>query len=126
MKAQIKIGNNIITGEGNNPQEVLDEIIALTEIFGQYKCGKCGSENLKYRKRVAKDKTGKKEYVYYELICVDCGAKLSFSQTDNGVLYPNRYLRDENGDFVLNEKGWKTIKGSDGWTKWDKELGKEV
>jgi DNA-directed RNA polymerase subunit RPC12/RpoP len=45
-----------------------------------YKCGKCGSENIKFSARKAsKDKT---EYVFPEIYCFDCKAKRPMGEYD--------------------------------------------
>ena len=71
------------------------------EVFEESKCGKCGSENLKFVVRTVDDNE------YFELRCMDCGAKLAFgSMKKGGGLFPKR----KDGDNWLPDNGW---------TKWN-------
>ena len=61
---------------------LFQQLANFQEIFAETKCGKCGSENIRFQVRNVDDN------LYYELRCMDCGAKLAFR---------------------CHEKGWKTI-----------------
>jgi ribosomal protein L40E len=66
-------------------------------VFEETKCGKCGSENLRFVVRTVD------ENEYFELRCMDCGAKLAFgSMKKGGGLFPKR----KDGDNWLPDGGW--------------------
>lgn len=53
------------------------------EVFGQTKCGNCGSPNLKLRHRTPSG------YEYFSVQCQDCHHELKFGQQkDSGRLFP--------------------------------------
>lgn len=90
-------------------KQLFEELALFQEVFDECACGKCGSENLKFVTRTVDDNT------YYELRCLDCGAKLTFGVNKNGkTLFPKR--KDENGQWLPDR----------GWVKWDKNLQKNV
>lgn len=92
-------------------------------MFGEEVCGKCGCKNLRYQVRSVPD--GKKSsFEYFELVCSDCWAKLSYGQSDDGALFPVRYQR-EGKEYVRDENGNKVRKGTNGWVKFSKETGRE-
>ena len=115
--------------EGETVKDLFHQFAVIDEILGQYKCGKCGSENLKFVVRKATDKSGKKEYLYYELHCRDCGAKFKFGVgNDSGELFPKPFKQDENGEDIRDDNGRKVWAGgaeSKGWTKYNFETGEE-
>jgi len=93
--------------------DLFSKIAGLQEVFGNSKCGKCGSTNLRYVVRDSKDKDGN-DLTYFELWCLDCGAKLRFGQhRSGGTLFPKR--KDKDGNWI----------GDKGWVKWNKETNKE-
>ena len=125
MKVQVKLTpTTIVEAEGKNPVEVFQELATLSEVFGESKCGRCGGTDLKYVVRNVQD--GKKTYSYFELRCLnkDCRAKLSFGQTDDGIIYPKRY-KTEDKEAVLDENGKRVVLGKWGWTIYNRETGKE-
>lgn len=71
-------------------------------------CGKCGGHNISYR---ARDVDGN---IFYEKVCTDCWAKLSFGahKKPAGSLFGKR--KGEDGSKLP----------SNGWLKYDKETGK--
>lgn len=99
MKASYKANDKLqfeVQGEGQ--KEIFKELAAIQEIFGETKCGVCGSENIKFVVRAVDDNE------YYELRCMDCGAVLAFGQhKKGGTLFPKR--KDEKGEYMPN-KGW--------------------
>ena len=105
MKATYRVNEKIsfeIESEGQ--KELFKELATVQEIFGESKCGVCGSENIKFVVRTVEDNE------YYELRCMDCGATLSFGQhKKGGTLFPKR--KDENGNWLENG----------GWHKWQKD-----
>ena len=124
MKAQIRVGNNYVTGEGDTPLEVFKQVAALTEVFGETECRKCHGTDLQYVVRNATD--GKKQYIYPEVRCnnLDCRAKLSFGQSEDGVIYPKRY-KMEGKEVVVDKNGKKEVLGSWGWRRYNKDTGEE-
>ena len=102
MKASYKLSDKLqFEVEGEGQKEIFKEIASIHEIFGETKCGMCGSENIKFVVRVVEDNE------YYELRCMDCGATLAFGQhKKGGTLFPKR--KDEKGEYMPNR----------GWYKW--------
>jgi len=83
--------------------DVFEKLHNFQEVFGETKCGKCQSENLKY---VVRTVDGNK---YYELQCITCQAKLQFGvHKVGGSIFPKR--KDNQGNWLNNR----------GWVKWNK------
>lgn len=103
MKLHYKANDRLtfeIDGEGE--KEIFRELAAIQEIFGETKCGMCGSTNLRFVSRIVDDNE------YFELRCRDCGAVLAFGQhKKGGTLFPKR--KDKEGNRLPNN----------GWHKWD-------
>jgi len=99
MKAKYKVGDKLeFELDGAGQKELFKEIASIQEIFGEVKCGICGSENIKFVVRVVDDNE------YYELRCMDCGAVLSYGQhKKGGTLFPKR--KDADGNYTKNN-GW--------------------
>jgi hypothetical protein len=99
MKAKYKVGDKLeFELDGAGQKELFKEIASIQEIFGETKCGICGSENIKFVVRVVDDNE------YYELRCMDCGAILSYGQhKKGGTLFPKR--KDADGKWMKNN-GW--------------------
>lgn len=124
MQVQIKISpTTIVTAEADNQLELFRQLASLTEVFGEDKCKKCGSP---YRYQVRTVTDGKKEYTYPELVCTnrECRAKLSYGQSEGGIIYPKRF-KQKDGEYVMNEDGRKVVKGNWGWAIYNKETGEE-
>lgn len=106
MKAHYRAFNGrlIIEVEGSNIKELFEQIGPVAEVLdGDDSCGKCSSPHIFPRSREAQG------FVYYELVCSDCGAKLSFGQhKEGGTLWPKR--EDDNGN-KLDNKGWHIYLG---------------
>lgn len=102
MKAKYKVGDKLeFELDGAGQKELFKEIANIQEVFGETKCGICGSENIKFIVRVVDDNE------YYELRCMDCGAILSYGQhKKGGTLFPKR--KDSDGNYMPNN----------GWHKW--------
>ena len=111
-----------VVAEGETQLDVFKNLASAQEVFGEEKCGKCGSENLRFQVRNVVD--GKKNYDYPELVCRDCWAKLSYGQSDDG-LFPVRYERKDK-EYVRDANGNKVKKGDMGWVKFDKVTGVEA
>lgn len=117
MQARVNLGNGVvIVGNGNTPAEAFQEVAAMSEAFGESQCGKCKGTDLRFTVRNVQD--GKKNYTYYEMRCLNkaCKAKLAMGQGDGGVLYPNRFKKDDDGEYVVDKDGRRQFKGSNGWT----------
>jgi hypothetical protein len=62
----------------------------ITEVFGQRKCGNCGSTNLKLRHRTPQG------YDYYDVQCQDCRHEQKFGQAkETGRLFPKGWSAPE-------------------------------
>lgn len=107
MKLKYKVSDKLeFELEGAGQKEVFKELATIQEIFGEEKCGLCGSTNFKF---VVRNVDGND---YYELRCSDtkCKAILAFGQhKKGGTLFPKR--KDDNGNYLPNN----------GWHKWKKE-----
>ena len=110
MKANYTTQNGRITVEfeGDTQKSIFEQIGKFQEVFEQAQCGKCGSENLRFQVRNVDDN------LYYELKCVDCGAKLAFGvMKKGGRLFPKR--KDKEGNWLPDG----------GWVKWNPDTQKE-
>jgi ribosomal protein L40E len=108
MKLNYKTGNGKISVEfeGDSQKDLFGQIAAFQEVFEETKCGKCGSENLRFVVRTVDEND------YYELRCMDCGAKLAFGvNKKGGGLFPKR--KDADGKYLADK----------GWQKWNAEKG---
>ena len=91
-------GRLVFKVEGTTLKDVIEQISPIAEVFdGDVSCGKCSSPNIYPRMRTAKD------FEYYELVCSDCEAKLSFGQRKDGGLWAKR--KDDQGN-MLDHRGW--------------------
>ena len=72
MKANFKVNKLSVEFEADSVREIWKQLATFQEVFGETSCGKCGSENLRF---VVRENDGNE---YYELRCMDCGAKLAF------------------------------------------------
>lgn len=92
----------LIEIEERNQKDVFKALAEAQEVFGEKSCGKCGKSNLKFQVR---ENDGN---FFYELVCQDCGARLSFgAHKKTDTLFPKRSEEDEKGNKkYLNNKGW--------------------
>lgn len=67
-------------------------LASANEIFGIRECGNCGSKNLKFQFRQAKNKEGK-ICDYYSIKCLDCGHEFKFGirQAEGQPLFPKTW-----------------------------------
>lgn len=96
---------------GSNKDIDLFEALAEldnTDIVASQTCGKCNSGNVKYVVREVDDNK------YYEYRCMNCYAKLQCGVNKKG-----------GGLFIKRRDDEGKIKGSNGWTKYNKETEKE-
>ena len=104
MKVVKKVGSLSFEIEGETQRDVFKEIASFEEVFGENTCGKCGSENVRC---IVRENDGNE---YFEMRCLDCGAKLSFGvHKKGGGLFPRR--KDADGKYLP----------SGGWQKWNAE-----
>jgi len=90
--------------EGNTQVELFQQLASFQEIFDQFCCGSCKKKNVKFVVRTVDDNN------FYEIQCLDCYSRLSFSQNKKGgSLYLK--LKDKEGKWLPNG----------GWGKWDKD-----
>lgn len=82
--------------EGASVKELFDQIGQVAEVLdADDKCGACGSPRIYPRAREAKG------FMFYELMCGECQAKLSFGQHKTGdTLFPKR-------DHAPKTRGWE-------------------
>lgn len=110
MKVNYSTGNGRLSVELNaeTQTDLFEQLAYFQEVFGETGCGKCGSENLRFQVRSVEDN------LYYELRCLDCGAKLAFgAMKKGGRLFPRRKNKD--GEWLPDR----------GWVKWNKETQQE-
>jgi translation initiation factor 2 beta subunit (eIF-2beta)/eIF-5 len=102
MKVTYQEGKLSVQLECDSQKELFTQLAQFQEVFSETKCGKCGSENLRF---VVRENDGNE---YYELRCLDCGAKLAFGvMKKGGGLFPRR--KDSDGNWLPDK----------GWTKWN-------
>jgi hypothetical protein len=104
MKVTYTTKNNRIKVEleGESQKDIFESLSKFQEVFDETTCGKCGSENLRFIVRNVEDN------LYYELRCVDWGARLSFGvHKKGGGLFPKR--KDNDGKWLPDN----------GWLKWN-------
>jgi len=96
MQAMMDFGRVRVTSEGD-AKEVFEELAKAAEVFGQNKCGACGSEDTT---PVVREIDGNH---YYEMRCNQCGHCLGFGQRRvDGALFPRR----KKGEEWLPKRGW--------------------
>lgn len=120
MKVELKVSDKVtITAEGETQLDVFEQLGTLQEVFGERSCGKCDNTNLTFRvRRVTK---GKAEYIYPELQCRSCYAKLTFGQKmEDKTLFPHR-KNDDGTPKGMRKDG----KSSRGWVIFNKETNTE-
>ena len=99
MKISHNIGRTTVELESDTIKDAFAQLSTFQEVFGEDKCGKCGSENLRF---VVRENDGN---AYYEVRCQECGAKLSFGANKvGGGLFPRR--KDSDGNW-LSDRGWQ-------------------
>ncbi len=125
MKVQKKINSTIsVVAEADEFTELFRQLAALEETFGEEKCAKCQSDNLRYVRRETKD--GDDVYEYFELRCNKCKAKLTYGvNKKEGTIYPKRYETNNKGKVLRDDDDQAIKRGIYGWTVYNKETGKE-
>lgn len=103
MKVSYRTGDGRITVEveGKDNRDVFAQLALFQEIYETRRCGACDSENVRMIVREVQGNT------YYELKCMECGARLAFGQKKaDGSLFPKKKSKD--GQWLPNG----------GWVKW--------
>lgn len=144
MKAQVKVSQNLtIEVEAENQKDLFKLIASTYEVFGEVRCGLCGSKSIRPRCRPAEGKNRRREiYEFPEWRCdglvknaegktVRCGAKLSLGTMNDGTntLFPHRKLivdkEPDRGRTPTKEELDKGISGKygphNGWTRYKGE-----
>lgn len=104
--------------EGEKQTELWEAMASAHEVFGEFKCGKCGSKNLRPIVRTNDD-----EDKFYELMCLACKAKLAMGvHKKGGTMFPKRRDNDS-GDVTGEPKGYLPDRG---WLRWDPETKKQI
>ena len=99
MKISYNAGKISVELEGDTQKDLFAQLSAFQEVFDESACGKCGSTNLRF---VTREVDGNS---YYEIRCLDCGARLEFGQ--GGGLFPRR--KSKEGEWLPDG----------GWVKWN-------
>ena len=115
MKIQVKVSPTIVVDvEAEKQKDLFKKAASAHEVFGETKCGLCGSTNIKPVWRTVTVINGKKpetfEFPEYHCFHVfeetgrRCGARLSMGtiNDDTGTLFPQRRL-------IPDEKGRKDL-----------------
>jgi hypothetical protein len=100
MNARIRypVGRAWIEVEANSVKDAIRDLSEYAEVLGECQCGQCGSDRVQPTHRLAKG------YDFFEMVCLACGAQLSFGQTrEGGRLFPKR--KDKDG-CELGKNGW--------------------
>lgn len=108
MEAQFRTRNGslFIKFEAPNMKDLFEQLARNQEVFdADTACGCCHKTNLRFRVReVTASAKGGKLFKYFELVCLDCHARLQYGQSNDQVsLFPKR--RDEEGNYLPNN-GW--------------------
>jgi hypothetical protein len=101
MKVTYQITDNCrVELDGRDQRSIFEELASLSEVFGENQCGKCKSNDIRYRVRTNKDNDK-----FYELVCTSCGATMSYGcHKTGGSLFPHK--KDSDGKYLPN-KGWE-------------------
>jgi hypothetical protein len=91
-------GKLTLEAEVANSVEAFETMAEFTEVFDETCCGACASTNIRF------DVRRPQTYVYYNLVCRDCGCRLDVSQHKNTkTLFISR--KDDAGN-PLPHDGW--------------------
>ena len=96
VSIRFPLGKAWLTVEGESAKDAMKAISDYADVFAESVCGACQSTELLPSHRTAKG------YDFYEMVCLACGARLSFGQLKEGNrLFPKR--RDQNGNEIGKE-----------------------
>lgn len=107
MKLTYTVGRVTIEQDGIDRKQAFELKAVCDELFGEEKCGCCGSESIVHQV------THPGEYTYYKLRCMnpDCGAVLDFGQNkDMKGLFVKRW--DSEARAPMPNNGWYVWDGS--------------
>ena len=91
-------GKLTLKTEAPTPIAAFETIAMFGDVFDETKCGVCGSEHIRF------DVRRPKTFVYYNLVCRDCGCRLDVSQHRDKV---NLYIdRKDANDQPKHNAGW--------------------
>jgi len=101
-KVRMQLGKTWVEVECMSVKEAIEEMSDYAEVFTNSQCGICKGEDVLPRHR--KVQSSGKTYDFYEMVCLSCGATLTFGQTlADHKLFPRR--RDAKGN-ELGHDGW--------------------
>lgn len=128
MKAIVPLKNCSIEVEAETQKDLFQQMASAHEVFGEQKCGLCGSANIAPAWRTVTQ--GKKVYDYPEYHChgfvkdektgknARCGARLSLgSMMEGGVLFPMRKLVEEGPEKGKPDREKGKFGSHNGWTR---------
>jgi hypothetical protein len=109
MKVSYTSGRLNVEVEGEKQKDVFMELARFQEVFEHSKCGKCGSDDVRFVVRSVDDNE------FYEIHCQNCRARLAFGQHKGkeGTLFPRR--KDGENNWLPNN----------GWVKYNPKTGKD-
>lgn len=105
MKVQYTTANGrmVFDLDVKDHKDAFTQLNMVQEVFEETTCGKCNSDQIKFRHR--QTQKDKKTYDYYEMICEKCRARLSYGcHQEGGTLFPKR--KDEDGNYDKQSRGW--------------------
>jgi hypothetical protein len=118
MKITVNGGMGTFEVEGNGHAEIWEQLASLAEAFGEKKCGKCNSEDIRH---VVRENEGGDKF--YELHCQNCRARLRMSVTKKDKqFFPKRKAGKDDASGLAEG----TYLPHNGWMKFDKASNKEV
>ena len=106
-KVIVRVGNLTFEADVGNQKQAFAFIADVQDVFGETKCGMCGSENVKFDCR---EHDGNK---YYKMRCVPCSAQFEFGQHKNSEnLFTKRW--DKENKRPMANGGWFHWQGGGG------------
>lgn len=119
MKVEFFKGDLKCVCEGSTP-EIFQQLSDFCETFQDDCCGACKSKNIRFSVRTVEDNN------FYELVCNDCWAKISFGLAKTGgKMYPKRFETDNKGKAVKDKDGKGVKLSGNGWVKYQKQNEKD-
>lgn len=105
-KVRVQVGRTWIEVDSASVKDAIKGIAEYAEFFCETECKLCKSPSVTPSHRLAKG------YDFYEMVCLSCGAKLSFGQAkEGGRLFPKR--KDQDGNEI-GTQGWHRYQASEG------------
>lgn len=97
MKLTVKVGNAELEFEGRDYKDVIKDAGAFTQA---QKCKLCKSGNIALNYKNVQAKEGEnagKNFEYYEVVCLDCGAKATLGLYQNGGYFLKQWEKQTYG-----------------------------